>query len=198
MKPLIITPRIEEILRTIHFYRYMTALDVTHLLYKRGALTHARDILKVLCGTDDYIDHQYLFRFPLPQFTSGKTEKVFTLGSRGRDYLVREAGTPVNWYFRPSQVRHLSHGIINHNLTLTRFLVCATEVWTRRPFAPDESKGAYFGNPQRLLGQPVQLVLRAVGGLGDAHLRDGHLRHVHESLTPWWRATAAVLTVASK
>jgi hypothetical protein len=28
----------------------------------------------------------------------------------------------------------------------------------------------------------VQLVLRAVGGLGDAHLRDRHLRHVHEGL----------------
>jgi hypothetical protein len=35
---------------------------------------------------------------------------------------------------------------------------------------------------QRLLRQPVQLVLRAVGGLGDTHLRHRHLRHVHESL----------------
>jgi len=28
----------------------------------------------------------------------------------------------------------------------------------------------------------VQLVLRAVGGLGDAHLRHRHLRHIHEDL----------------
>ena len=28
-------------------------------------------------------------------------------------------------------------------------------------------------------------------------LRNGHLRHVHEGLDPWWRATAAVLTVAA-
>ena len=28
----------------------------------------------------------------------------------------------------------------------------------------------------------MQLVLRAVGRLADAHLRDRHLRHVHESL----------------
>jgi hypothetical protein len=27
----------------------------------------------------------------------------------------------------------------------------------------------------------VQFVLRAVGAFGDAHLRNGHLRHVHES-----------------
>src|SRR3982074_3161186 len=33
---------------------------------------------------------------------------------------------------------------------------------------------------QTLSPQPVQLVLRAVGALGDAHLRNGHLRHVHE------------------
>jgi hypothetical protein len=31
-----------------------------------------------------------------------------------------------------------------------------------------------------LLCQPVQLVLRAFGGLGDAHLRHRHLRHVYE------------------
>jgi hypothetical protein len=29
----------------------------------------------------------------------------------------------------------------------------------------------------------VQLVLRARGGLGNAHLRHRHLRHVHESMT---------------
>src|ERR1700730_8834766 len=34
---------------------------------------------------------------------------------------------------------------------------------------------------QSLSPQPVQFVLRAVGALGDAHLRNGHLRHVHES-----------------
>jgi hypothetical protein len=44
----------------------------------------------------------------------------------------------------------------------------------------------------------VQLVPRAVGALGDAHLRNGHLRHVHEGLDARWRATAAVLTVAVK
>ena len=33
-----------------------------------------------------------------------------------------------------------------------------------------------------LVPPAVQLVLRAVGALGDAHLRNGHLRHVHEDL----------------
>lgn len=34
---------------------------------------------------------------------------------------------PVDWYF----IRHLSYGLINHNLTLTRFLVCCY-IWTRK------------------------------------------------------------------
>jgi hypothetical protein len=33
-----------------------------------------------------------------------------------------------------------------------------------------------------LFRQPVQLVLRAIGALGDAHLGNSHLRHVHEGL----------------
>jgi hypothetical protein len=76
-KPFILTPRIEEILRTVHFYRYMTALDVTYLLFSRGSLTHVRDILKVLCGGADYAPDQYLFRFPLTQFSSGKRDGTF-------------------------------------------------------------------------------------------------------------------------
>jgi hypothetical protein len=76
-KPFILTPRIEEILRTVHFYRYMTALDVTYLLFSPGSLTHVRDILKVLCGGADYAPDQYLFRFPLTQFSSGKRDGTF-------------------------------------------------------------------------------------------------------------------------
>jgi hypothetical protein len=125
LKPVIITPRIEEILRAVHFYRYMTALDITNLLFSPGSLTHARDILKLLCGGADNVENQYLYRFPLPQITSGKTEKVFTLGAKGREFLNNELGLSVNWYFRPQHVRHLSHGLMSHNLTLTRFLVCA-------------------------------------------------------------------------
>jgi hypothetical protein len=130
LKPIIITPRIEEVLRAVHFYRYMTALDITYLMFSPGAITHVRDILRLLCGGNDYAENQYLYRFPIPHLTAGKTEKVFTLGSRGRDFLTKE-GLTVNWYFRPQHTRHLTHGLITHNLTLTRFLV-ACHVWTRR------------------------------------------------------------------
>src|SRR5512134_3227659 len=100
LKPVIITPRISEVLRTVHFYRYMTALDITYALFSSGSLTHVRDILKLLCGGGDNVENQYLYRFPLPQLSAGKTEKIFTLGSKGRDYLKNELGMSVDWYFR--------------------------------------------------------------------------------------------------
>lgn len=126
VKPFIITPRMEEILQTVHYYRYMTALDVTYRLFSPNSLAHVREILKALCGGADAQDNHYLFRFPLPQFAIGKTEKVFTLGHKGRDFLTRELGFSADWYFRPQHIKHLSHGLINHNLTLTRFLVAAS------------------------------------------------------------------------
>lgn len=46
------------------------------------------------------------------------------------EQLASDVGLPVDWYFRPSHIRHLSHGLIVHNLTLTRFLVAA-RVWVR-------------------------------------------------------------------
>jgi Replication-relaxation len=124
-KPFILTPRFEEILRTVYFYRYMTAFDVAYRLFSPGSLTYVREILKVLCGGGDYIDNQYLFRFPLPQFSSGKAERVFTLGSRGRSFLVNSLGLAVDWYFKPHDTKRLSYGLIVHNLTLTRFIVAA-------------------------------------------------------------------------
>jgi len=38
------------------------------------------------------------------------------------------------------------------------------------------------GPVQRLLGEPVQLMLRTRGGFSNAHLRDRHLRHIDERL----------------
>jgi hypothetical protein len=130
-KLLILTARDEEILRAMHFYRYMTAVDVAHLLYKPSVLTAARRHLARLSGGGDEITNQYLYRFPLPQPTAGNKERIYTLGSRGRDFLVNEVGLPVAWYFRPEKVRHMSIGQVTHHLTLTRFLVAA-QVWSKK------------------------------------------------------------------
>jgi hypothetical protein len=123
-KPFVLGKRGEEILQAVRFYRYMTALDVCYLMYSPNALTHARAVLADLCGGADFVENQYLYRFRLPDVALGN-QKVYTLGSRGRDFLESELGLSASWYFRPEKVRHLSYGQIMHSLALTRFLVAA-------------------------------------------------------------------------
>ena len=122
--------REEEILKAVYFYRYMTALDVSCLLYSVSSLAHVRGMLSELAGGGDYVENEYLYRFPL-QSGGGNRVRVFTLGSRGRDFFKTELEYPVTWYFRPDKVRHLSLGHLMHNLILTRFLVSA-KMWARR------------------------------------------------------------------
>ncbi len=123
----------EKILRAIHFYRYMSAQDVARLLYSPASLTYVRSLLAALSGGADGKNAQYLYRFQLPSISSGGAEKIYTLGSKGRDFLVSELGLPVEWYFRPYKVRHLSFSQVLHNLILTRILVAASAWAAKQP-----------------------------------------------------------------
>jgi hypothetical protein len=127
VKPFILTKRHEEILKAIHFYRYMTAQDAARLFYSPSSLTHVREILASLSAT------QYLYRFQMPHSRQGNTEKIYTLASRGRDYLARETGVSPDWYFRPSKIKNLGYGQIIHNLALTRFCVAAAAWAAKQP-----------------------------------------------------------------
>src|SRR5689334_16594208 len=117
-----LTRRDEEILKTIHFYRFMSVIDVPYRLFKPGAKTHVRAILSNLCGGDDKVDNQYLYRFGMPKSTQGNPERIFTLGSRGREFLSKYAAIQVKWTFRP---RVINYNYLLHNLVLTRILVAA-------------------------------------------------------------------------
>ncbi len=125
LKPQILSARDESILRTIYKYRYMTALDITKLLFPDGSHIYNRDNLSSLAGGDDLKDNAYLFRFSLPSTRLGNHERIFSLGVKGRKFLARDVGLPVTWYFRPYKLRHLSYSAVLHNLILTRFLVAA-------------------------------------------------------------------------
>lgn len=127
-----VTPQVEAILKAVHFYRYVTALDIAHLLYSPTSLTHVRERLAALSGDADCVTHQYLYRVRLPT-GAGNRPKVFTLGSRGRDYLANDLGMPVNWYFRPDKVRNMGYSHMLHNLILTRFLIAAQRWAARDP-----------------------------------------------------------------
>ncbi len=119
-----ISKRAEEMLRAIHQLRYVTAWDMTRLFYTATSHNHVREILSELSGKEDYKERHYLYRFPLPNTRIGNTEKIYTLGSRGRAYLQTQ-GMTVDWHFRPYKVAAMTNQNCLHALTLTRFLVAA-------------------------------------------------------------------------
>jgi hypothetical protein len=152
---LVLTERMEEILKAIHYYRYMTVLDVANLLFSEGSKKYVGKILTTLAGYDDGVDNQYLYRFGLSKAKKGNYERVFTLGSKGRDFLQSEVGLPVNWHFRPEKIKHLSHGQLIHNLLLTRFLVLA-HLWSKNQ--------SEFKLVQKRISYELQSTLGSVSG----------------------------------
>ena len=127
-----LSPTEEEILRTMSTYRYMTAIDVAHCLFSPTSLTHVRSILSRLSGGDDFKERQYLYRFPWPSGKAGNPERIFTLGSEGRE-VVRNLGIPVEWYYRPSKTGRLNGSYLAHQLLLARFVICACRFTNQQP-----------------------------------------------------------------
>ena len=64
--PAVLTAREEEIIKTVAYYRYMTARDLTNLLFAKTSITWMRGLLAELAGKDDLQTHHYLCRFTLP------------------------------------------------------------------------------------------------------------------------------------
>jgi protein involved in plasmid replication-relaxation len=123
-----LTFREEDILQAVNTYRYMTARDITSLLFSRNSITYARERLAALAGGGDGKERAYLYRVAMPTRT-GSRERVYTLGSAGREALL-SLGVPVEGYFRPYKAERLSHSHLSHQLTLTRFVVAA-KLWVR-------------------------------------------------------------------
>ena len=130
-EPVVISRGDEEILKAVRFYRYMTALDVAHLLYSPASVRRVRKILARLCGGADFQGNQYLYRFRMPKIEAGNPERIYTLGSRGREFLIQQLGIAVNWHVRPEKGIHLGFSQLMHNLALTRVLV-ATRIWATK------------------------------------------------------------------
>jgi hypothetical protein len=129
--PLILTEPLARILRAVAFYRFVQVQDVCHLFYSQTSITYARALLSQLSGGDGKT-HRYLYRFQLPSVHSGGigAERIYTLGSRGRDFMEK-SGFKVDWYYRPSKVKHASYGAVLHNLLLSRTLIAAS-VWAKK------------------------------------------------------------------
>jgi hypothetical protein len=120
-----LTERDEKILKTIHFYRFMSVIDVSYRLFKPGAKTHVRDILSNLCGKADEQDNQYLYRFGIPTASKSNVERIFTLGEQGYKFLREGGYIADNIRFRRRTIDNLNYNYLIHNLAITRFLVAA-------------------------------------------------------------------------
>ena len=107
--------------KAVWYYRYITARDLTNLLFAKTSITHMREILATLSGGEDLQTNNYLCRFTLPS-VSGTREKVYVLGAKGRRVLT-QMGLPATWYFRPHKLKFLSYGYVLHNLILTRTMI---------------------------------------------------------------------------
>jgi hypothetical protein len=124
-KPLTLTLKDEEILKAIYTYRYVTTLDIAHLLFRPTYLPYVRKRLARLAGGKDLQENTYLCRFYLPS-VAGNRERIFTLGTKGREFLQGVLGHNVDWYFQPAKFKFFSYSAILHHLLLTRFLVAAS------------------------------------------------------------------------
>jgi hypothetical protein len=122
----------EEILHIMSTYRYMTALDVAYSIGRPKSITHVRSALSRLAGGADNKERECLYRFPLPSGKAGNPERIFTLGSAGREF-VESLGMPVDWYFRPSKTGRFSGSYLAHQLLLTRFVLCARRFASNNP-----------------------------------------------------------------
>lgn len=125
------TELFEQILMEVAWYRYMRVTDIRDLFFSPTSRNYARENLSKLSGLNrDYPGADYLYRFPMPNVKTGRAEYVYTLGSKGREYL-KGLGIEIDWYFRPSDypkfcgekagARSYSH--LKHALTLTSFVV---------------------------------------------------------------------------
>jgi hypothetical protein len=128
-KPLLLTPKDEEILQAIAYYRYVTSLDIAHLLFRPTYMPYVRSRLSRLAGNKDLQPNFYLYRFWLPS-PQGNRERIFTLGEKGQQFLKDVLGQMIDWRFQPSKLKFFSYSNILHHLLLTRFLVAATW-WSR-------------------------------------------------------------------
>jgi protein involved in plasmid replication-relaxation len=122
---LILTAPREKILRAAHFYRFLLTTDICRLYWSLSSLTYVRDLLANLAK------HKYLYRFAHPTLSKGGSENTYTLGCKGREYVERILGLPVEWTYKPHKLRHASYGAVLHNLILSRTLIAAS-LWAKK------------------------------------------------------------------
>lgn len=122
--PFIAGPADLPILTALGRYYYLTASQMTRLLYAPSSQTYAQARLKRLA------DHGYLQRIFLPRPSrTGSAPVVYTLARSGLRVLA-EWGRGIDRRYRPAEVRETSYLYLAHTLALNDVLI-ALELFCR-------------------------------------------------------------------
>ena len=114
-KPLILTPKDEEVLKYFAEYRFLNAQEIAHLLWvgktpeakpstPAGSLTFRRARLSALSGnqdiTDEPLTHGYpLWRIGFPTGRLGNQQRIWCLSATGAE-IIKQPGHPMPWHLK--------------------------------------------------------------------------------------------------
>jgi hypothetical protein len=125
--PFDLGPSDEPILTMLGLYFYLTAAQITRLLYAPASHTYAQARLKRL------VDAGYLQRLFLPRPSrTGSAPLVYTLARKGLNAL-REWGSAVDRRYRPAEARELSYLHLAHTLALNDALIALELLCRKNP-----------------------------------------------------------------
>src|SRR5687768_9509431 len=112
-----------QLIQTIATHKYMSALDLAYYHYEPTSHTYVRARSSRLAGGADHCPNQYLYRFNPPHTNTGRSEKIFAVGTKGWELLAEiqadaaEASRSV-----PPRAYKLSYAFVQHALLLSRFI----------------------------------------------------------------------------
>jgi len=116
--PFILSARDSDILEAVYQYHYLTVEQVTRLFFGKNSGHYSNEQLKRLFTTG------FLFRFPLPDSSRGNKVFIYTLATKGINYL-KDLGKEHEVYFRPGDAPP-SYEHLRHELALNDFLIAAS------------------------------------------------------------------------
>lgn len=117
--PFALSRRDDAFLRAVATYHFLTAEQLTRLLFRPGSLAYVRAKLKRLA------DAGYLDRLHLPTATAGNAPFVFSLAAPGIGYLTETGEETGAKWFRPVEQHERSYLFLSHTLAVNDFLIAA-------------------------------------------------------------------------
>ena len=107
-----------DILKLVHEFHFLTVAQIVTLRYSKNSFPTARIRLK------DLFDNKYLERRHLPHMTTGNTEYIYYLSTKGQKTL-QEAGFTGFSRVRKDEIEQMKYPHLEHVLALNDVLIAA-------------------------------------------------------------------------